>query len=186
MTVYKAFRPGTVCRDYHYKPGQVNAEAIANCARNGIHAAEDPLDCLSYYPWDGKNEFWRCEAVGDIDEDNVDSKIATTKLIPAQQLTLMDYAMECALYMYDHPTRVKERYGSFTVCQDIGKQTMDCIVLFVIGEDPKVEVTQPTGIVILVDPKNGNLRGIQNPAPGWYHVTEEGVKPWTGQPSENC
>lgn len=182
MTVYKAFGPGMVCREYHYKPGQVNAEAIANCARNGIHAAEDPLDCLSYYNWDGKNEFWRCEAVGDIDEDSVDSKIATTKLIPAQQLTLMDYAMECALYMYDHPTRVQERYGSFTVCRDIGRQPMDCIVLFVVGEDPKAEVTQPTGIVILVDPKNGNLRGIQNPAPGWYHVTEEGVKPWTGQP----
>ena len=43
MTVYKAFGPGMVCKEYHYKPGQVNAEAIANCARNGIHAAEDPL-----------------------------------------------------------------------------------------------------------------------------------------------
>ena len=59
MTVYKAFGPGMVCKEYHYKPGQVNAEAIANCTRNGIHAAEDPLDCLSYYSWDGKNEFWR-------------------------------------------------------------------------------------------------------------------------------
>ena len=36
MTVYKAFGPGMVCKEYHYKPGQVNAEAIANCARNGI------------------------------------------------------------------------------------------------------------------------------------------------------
>ena len=42
MTVYKAFGPGMVCKEYHYKAGQVNAEAIANCARNGIHAAEDP------------------------------------------------------------------------------------------------------------------------------------------------
>ena len=41
MTVYKAFGPGMVCKEYHYKPGQVNAEAIANCTRNGIHAAED-------------------------------------------------------------------------------------------------------------------------------------------------
>lgn len=182
MTVYKAFGPGMVCKEYHYKPGQVNAEAIANCARNGIRAAEDPLDCLSYYSWDGKNEFWRCEAVGDIDEDSVDSKISTTKLIPAQQLTLMEYAMECALYMYDHPTRVQERHGSFTVCKNVGMQSMNCIVLIVVGDDPKAKVTQQTGIVILVDLKNGNLRGIKDAAPGWYHITEEGVVPWTEQP----
>ena len=182
MTVYIAFGPGMVCKEYHYKPGQVNAEAIAKCARHGIHAAEDPLDCLSYYSWDGKNEFWRCEAVGDIDEDSVDSKISTTKLIPAQQLTLMEYAMECALYMYDHPTRVQERHGSFTVCKNVGTQSMNCIVLIVVGDDPKAKVTQQMGIVILVDLKNGNLRGIKDAAPGWYHITEEGVIPWTEQP----
>ena len=52
MTVYKAFGPGMVCKEYHYKAGQVNAEAIANCARNGIHAAEDPL-LLLLPAWNG-------------------------------------------------------------------------------------------------------------------------------------
>ena len=48
MTVYKAFGPGMVCKEYHYKAGQVNAEAIANCARNGIHAAEDRYQSAGY------------------------------------------------------------------------------------------------------------------------------------------
>ena len=93
----------------------------------------------------------------------------------------MEYAMECALYMYDHPTRVQERHGSFTVCRNVGMQSMNCIVLIVVGDDPKAKVTQQTGIVILVDLKNGNLRGIRDAAPGWYHITEEGVIPWTEQ-----
>lgn len=91
MIVYKAFGPGLVCKGYHYKPGEVNCEAEANCVRNGIHAAENPADCLTYYRWDNKNEFWRCEAVGDIDEDGGDSKISTTELIPVHRLTLTDY-----------------------------------------------------------------------------------------------
>lgn len=57
MIVYKAFGPGLVCKGYHYKPGEVNCEAEANCVRNGIHAAENPADCLTYYRWDNKNEF---------------------------------------------------------------------------------------------------------------------------------
>lgn len=54
MIVFKAFSPGMVCGGYHYKPGESNYEAEANCAQNGIHAAENPADCLSYYDWDGK------------------------------------------------------------------------------------------------------------------------------------
>ena len=92
MIVYKAFGPGLVCRGYHYKPGEINREAEANCVRSGIHAAEDPADCLTYYRWDNKNEFWRCEAVGDIDEDGGDSKISTTELIPVHRLTLTFFA----------------------------------------------------------------------------------------------
>lgn len=129
MIVYKAFGPGLVCKGYHYKPGEVNCEAEANCVRNGIHAAENPADCLTYYRWDNKNEFWRCEAVGDIDEDGGDSKISTTELIPVHRLTLTDYIAECAWYILQHPLRLKERNGNITISEGTGIQSYGCTAI---------------------------------------------------------
>ena len=186
MIVYKAFKPGLICGNYHYKPGEINHEAEANCVCNGIHAAENPADCLSYYAWNGQNEFWKCKAVGDIDEDNMDSKISTTELIPIRRLSLLEYLGECALYILRYPTRIEERYGKIMICQSIGKQSKDCIAMIVAGEAPEAEVTQPMNTVILVDTKKGIMRGGANLTPGWYHITEEGVTPWTDKPNESC
>ncbi len=179
MIVYKAFEPGMVCRGYRYKPSEINHEVEANCVRNGIHAAENPVDCLSYYSWNGKNEFWRCEAIGDIDEDGGDSKIATTELIPVHRLSLTEYLAECAWYILQHPTRMKERCGNITVSQNIGMQSYDCVALIVAGETPRAEVTQAKNTIILVDTKNGTMRAGKNLPCGWYQIGEGGVEPWT-------
>ena len=48
MIAYKGFHPGLVCRDYQFVMG-LNTTDEANCAQNGFHCAENPLDCLSYY-----------------------------------------------------------------------------------------------------------------------------------------
>ena len=174
MIVYKAFGPGLVCKGYHYKPGEVNCEAEANCVRNGIHAAENPADCLTYYRWDNKNEFWRCEAVGDIDEDGGDSKISTTELIPVHRLTLTDYIAECAWYILQHPLRLKERNGNITISEGTGIQSYGCTALIVAGEDPKAEVTRMENIVVLVDTKKGTMRAGKNLPCGWYQIGEGG------------
>lgn len=71
---YKAFGPGLVCRNYQFEKGR-NVTDKAKCAAGGFHCAEDPLDCLCYYQWNGKNEFWIVEAGGDIDEDGVDTSL---------------------------------------------------------------------------------------------------------------
>lgn len=182
MIVYKAFGPGLVCKGYHYKSGEVNCEAEANCVRNGIHAAENPADCLTYYRWDNKNEFWRCEAVGDIDEDGGDSKISTTELIPVHRLTLTDYIAECAWYILQHPLRLKERNGNITISEGTGIQSYGCTALIVAGEDPKAEVTRMENIVVLVDTKKGTMRAGKNLPCGWYQIGEGGVEPWIEQP----
>lgn len=179
MIVYKAFESGMVCRGYHYKPGEINHETEANCRCNGIHAAEDPADCLSYYRWDGKNEFWKCEATGDIDEDGDDSKISTTELIPVHRLSLTEYLAECAWYILQHPTRIKERCGNITISQSTGMQSHGCIALIVAGEEPKAEVIQAESTIILVDTKKGIMRAGKNLPCGWYQIGEGGVEPWT-------
>lgn len=48
MYAYKGFEPDLSCRGYRFVMGK-NVTPEANCASNGFHCAENPLDCLSYY-----------------------------------------------------------------------------------------------------------------------------------------
>lgn len=108
MLVYKALQPGLICRGVQLKPG-LNVEPEANCVRNGWHAAEDPLDCLTYYHDEKGSELWVCEAVGDIDEDGHDSKISTTHLKLVKRLTLEEFVTHAIAYMLRYPNRRKEK-----------------------------------------------------------------------------
>ena len=105
MEVIKAFAPGLVCRGHKFKRNEVNVTNEANCVQNGWHAAENPLDCLSYYSWNGKNEFYICEAGGDIHEDGSDSKISCTELLIGERLTLEKFVAKAIEYMIKHPNR---------------------------------------------------------------------------------
>ena len=103
MIAYKAFRPGLICRGYQFVMG-LNITDKANCARNGFHSAENPLDCLSYYPFED-SEFYLVDAGGDIDEDNTDSKIFCTELRIIKQLSQKELFLHALAYMMDHPHR---------------------------------------------------------------------------------
>lgn len=74
MIAYKAFGKGLICRGYQFVMG-VNTTDKANCAANGFHCAENPLDCLSYYPNLENSEYYLVDAGGDIDEDKATAKL---------------------------------------------------------------------------------------------------------------
>ena len=75
MYAYKGFEPDLSCRGYRFVMGK-NVTPEANCASNGFHCAEDPLDCLSYYGDMNRSIYCLVQPGGDIDEDDRDSKIA--------------------------------------------------------------------------------------------------------------
>ena len=104
MIAYKAFDKGLVCRGYQFIMG-VNKTEEANCAANGFHCAENPLDCLTYYPNMEDSEYCLVDAGGDIDEDHNDSKIACTELNIMKRLTLEELFLHGLAYMVDHPQR---------------------------------------------------------------------------------
>lgn len=105
MIAYKAFDIGLKCRGYQFFTDKVNVTDKANCAQNGFHCAENPLDCLTYYSnWDAA-EYWIVEAYGDIDEDNRDSKISCTHMKLVKKLTLKAFVAESLKYIYSHPKR---------------------------------------------------------------------------------
>ncbi len=116
LIAYKMFRPGLICRGYQFRADIVNVTDKANCRQNGFHCAEDPLDCLTYYPDFAESECWEVEAGGDIDEDDLDSKISCTEMRLIRKLELRDFLAAALLYMARHPFRkwngnVKEDNG---------------------------------------------------------------------------
>ncbi len=104
MIAYKAFRHGLICRGYQFVMG-LNTTEKANCAQNGFHCAENPLDCLSYYPNLNETDYYLVDAGGDIDEDGNDSKIACTDLTVIKHLTRHELFLHGLAYMVDHPQR---------------------------------------------------------------------------------
>lgn len=106
---YKAFRPDLSCQaggsTYQYQLQKWNEIKEAKCRETGFHCAEDPLDCLSYYPVWEQAVYYMVAADGDIDEDACDSKIACTRLRLLKKMTKEEYIYVALVYMVQHPTR---------------------------------------------------------------------------------
>ena len=153
MIAYKAFDPGLVCRGYQFVMGK-NTTDKANCRNNGFHCAENPLDCLSYYPDLDVSEYYLVDAGGDIDEDGSDSKIACTELTILKKLTREDFFLHGLAYLADHPllacpSRVmkdtaiaRSGYAVVRGFDPIAKGTLNDVLAFA-KEDPHTKtVTQ--------------------------------------------
>lgn len=104
MIAYKAFGQERICRGYRFSMG-LNRTDKANCRQNGFHCAENPLDCLTYYPDMAQSEYYVVDAGGDIDEDGDDSKISCTELTVLKKLTRRDFFLHGLAFMADHPLR---------------------------------------------------------------------------------
>lgn len=107
MYAYKMFNKDLTCTRgkgaFKYKIGEWIEEPEANCAKNGFHCAEDPLDCLTYYPdWDSSRCFL-VETGGSIDEDGLDTKISCTRIRLEKELNLKQFVAAAAMYMIRHP-----------------------------------------------------------------------------------
>lgn len=105
MRAFKGFHKNLTCLGYQFKEGIVNRTEEANCVQNGFHCAENPLDCLNYYPNWRNSVYYEVHAFGDIDEDAVDSKISCTAMRLIRRLSLEQMLLEAAVYMIEHPKR---------------------------------------------------------------------------------
>lgn len=102
MLAYKGFDQGLNCRGYQFVMG-LNVTEKANCQQNGFHCAANPLDCLYHYPDVQHSEYYLVDASGDLDEDNIDSKISCTELTILRRLDLYHLILHGLAYMHDHP-----------------------------------------------------------------------------------
>lgn len=104
---FKGFKPGLVATlgngKFQYVPNELNETKKAMCASTGFHYCLDPWDCLNWYTWNGKNEFWAVAAGGDVDEDGYGSRSSCTKLVPLRKLTAEEFLLMHANYVFEHP-----------------------------------------------------------------------------------
>lgn len=132
---YKAFEKDLSCTSgrnrFQYKENEWNVEPEANCVQNGFHCAENPLDCIKYYPVWENAVYYIVQIDGDIDEDGRDSKIACTKLKPIKKLTLEEFVYVSLMYMVHHPYR----RWAYCVCKESGRANANGFVI-VRGKNP--------------------------------------------------
>lgn len=156
MIAYKGFGPGLVCLGYRFQMG-LNVTDKANCAQNGFHCAENPLDCLTYYPDMSRSEYYLVDAGGDVDEDATDSKISCTRLTILKKLDREQFFLHALAYMMDHPERKcsnhvtkgsgrAEKNGFVVVrgVDPVAKGKQNSILAFVKEEPDRKTITQVT------------------------------------------
>ena len=80
IIAYKAMDKNMQCRGKQYEVGKTYHEDKADCCRAGMHACENPLDVLHYYPLRDSPRFFKVECGGNVDKSEEDSKLACTEL----------------------------------------------------------------------------------------------------------
>ncbi len=150
MKIVKAFNPDLTCRGYQFKEG-LNVTDKANCRANGFHGAENPLDCLSYYSDMSNAVFYLCEALGDIDEDDVDSKVSCTHLVLEKKLSVFEFVAEALIYAKTHPNRPLHS----KIVQDRGYASENFVI--VSGKNPVAAGKLGTVLGYVVKLGNGTI-----------------------------
>ena len=80
IIAYKAMDKNMMCRGKQYEVGKTYHEGKADCCHAGMHACENPLDVLHYYPLKDSPRFFEVECGGNVDKSEDDSKLACTEL----------------------------------------------------------------------------------------------------------
>ena len=80
IIAYKAMDKNMQCRGKQYEVGKTYHEDRADCCNAGMHACENPLDVLHYYPLKDGPRFFEVECGGSVDKSVEDSKLACTEL----------------------------------------------------------------------------------------------------------
>ena len=80
IIAYKAMNTDMTCRGKQYEVGKTYHEGEADCCNAGMHACENPLDVLHYYPLKDGPRFFEVECGGNVDKSEADSKLACTEL----------------------------------------------------------------------------------------------------------
>ncbi|RHR51947.1 hypothetical protein DWX10_16140 [Clostridium sp. AF18-27] len=183
MIAYKGFDADLQARwgsgTYRYEAGKTYKEDRSKCASSGFHCAENPIDCLKWYPLGAGNRYFLVEASGSLDETTGDSKIACTQITLLKELTTKRLAGHAMIYMVKHPLREWERIETqLKICKDKADAPAAGHVAIARGEAPMVRGAEGA-ILGLIREVGGIIEDAK-----LFEVTGD-VKPYTWYTLEN-
>lgn len=158
MKVYKGFNADLTCTKgkgrYQFKIGRKEVCEGSKTRNTGFHASEYILECLYWYPLNGNNRYFLCEAEGSVDEDGEDI-ICCTEITPVRELRIIDIVFAAMEYMIDHPKRAWEKTGT-NLCVARDKASVgERGIAIARGKNPKVKGGQESYIGLVRDDKYG-------------------------------
>ena len=91
IIAYKGMNADMTCRGKQYELGKTYTEPVAKCCEAGMHACENPLDVLHYYPLTDGSRIFKVECGGDISRENEkDTKLSCTELTVEAEIKIAD------------------------------------------------------------------------------------------------
>ena len=119
---YKGFNKDMTCKGFQYEEGKEYETEKAECCETGFHACEYPLDCFSYYS-PNESVFHEVEQDGEIDRENNDTKIASTKIKIGASLNIagiVKAAIEYTTKRAKKENGIDKDYGASSATGDKG------------------------------------------------------------------
>jgi hypothetical protein len=78
---YKVFNPDWTCRGFQFEVGKIFEEDVTpSCRNRGFHFCTKASDCFEYYSFDTNNKVAEVVALGEVDQNDKDSKCCTNKI----------------------------------------------------------------------------------------------------------
>lgn len=138
-----------------YEIGKTVVEEQSKTTRTGMHCAENPLDCLKWYPLGGKNRYFLVEAAGSIDEETTDSRIACTQMTVVKELTVKELAGHAMVYMVKHPKREWNVKSSCLYLGETAEGREKHSIAIARGRNPRVCGRKGSICGLILEPEEG-------------------------------
>ncbi|MCM1536079.1 MAG: hypothetical protein NC126_09200 [Clostridium sp.] len=145
-------------RTSRFAPGMTLEVPYSKTQKSGFHCCENPFECLRYYELDGKNRFFKVDAQGDIDEDEIE-RISCTRITLLEELSPLRFAMEGMMYIINHPQRTKwqQHYDCASVLEDVAETGQAGNIAIARGRNPRVRGAEGSILGLLKEDADGTI-----------------------------
>ena len=109
---YKGFNKDMTCRGFQYKEGETYTTDKAEVCKEGFHACEYPLDCLSYYS-PNTSVYHEVEQSGVLSTHSGDSKVASTEIKIGAKLSIVGLVQAAIDFVKLKIVKEKEATGDY-------------------------------------------------------------------------
>ena len=160
MLAYKGFKSDLTCTfgrgTFRYQTGQTIKSEGSKAQHTGLHCAENPVECLRWYPLGGENRYFLVEAAGSIDElGGTDTQLACTEMTLLKELSLKEFAGHAMMYMVKHPLRDWKRDSRMLQIAEDEAEADENGIAIARGLHPKVKGKKGAVLGLIRD--NGGL-----------------------------